>query len=398
MEGNAVRFQWLVQQRTREAAFYKYVNDQIALAKGWATKMAEDANYVIPAATTTEYKHFRYQMFDKKVGVDSAGASRYAAGAKSPKKLLDEATTARDSDTENTGGSGNKVGGVKRAQETSPAYRGYLTTWTRHTGNAAGVLATAGWVTKQYGYTVKAKQYTWWLLAKEASKTNKAWNTAMYMQTTAAASEYGSAVDNKTMLSAPVAYNNQGAGPADAQCDETSGEKCADCAWVAKTQLAATTSITDATKCFTACQEYNVSTLGIGEKYTNAVGHGSAGDYYSPRRVAGAKVCMGASFTTSGSVCKIFTVAPDKLIASMGNGQGAALLTNKLMPKAASAGGKCQTVVKKDTTKTVADDNATMPRWATLWNAWYLKYKLAIAGTTAYDQMVADATAQATLE
>jgi hypothetical protein len=107
---------------------------------------------------------------------------------------------------------------------------------------------------------------------------------------------------------------------------------------------------------------------------------------------------MGASFTTSGSVCKIFTVAPDKLIASMGNGQGAALLTHKLMPKAASAGGKCQTVVKKDTTKTVADDNATMPRWATLWNAWYLKYKLAIAGTTAYDQMVADATAQATLE
>jgi hypothetical protein len=122
-----------VQQRTREAAFYKYVNDQIALAKGWATKMAEDANNVNPAATTTEYKHFRYQMYDKKVAVDTAGALRYAAGAKSPKKLLDEATTARDSDTENTGGSGNKVGGVKRAQETSPAYRVYLTTWTRHT-------------------------------------------------------------------------------------------------------------------------------------------------------------------------------------------------------------------------------------------------------------------------
>jgi len=53
LEGNAVRFQWLVQQRTREAEFYKYVNDQILLAKGWANKMNADAAYVVPAATTT---------------------------------------------------------------------------------------------------------------------------------------------------------------------------------------------------------------------------------------------------------------------------------------------------------------------------------------------------------
>jgi len=397
LEGNAVRFQWLVQQRTREAEFYKYVNDQILLAKGWANKMSADAAYVVPAATTTEYKHFRMQMYDKKTGVDTAGAARYAAGAASAKALLNTATTARDSSTESTGGSGNKMGGVKRAQETSPAYRGYVTNWTRYTGDAAGVIGTAAWVTMQHGYTTKAKQYTWWLLAREASAANKAWNTAMYMQTTAAASEYASAVDNKTMLSGPVPYNFQTGASADAACDETNGNKCADCAWVAKVSNVAGT-IDDATKCFTACQEYNVSTDGIGEEYNNGAGHGNVGKYYAPRRVAGAKVCMGASYTSTGPVCKLFTVAPAPLIAGMNTGIGSEMITGKVLPIVATAGGKCQTVVKKDTSLTPSDTNATMTRWAQLWNGWYTKYKLAIAGTNAYDNMVADATAQAELE
>lgn len=289
------------------------------------------------------------------------------------------------------------MGGVKRAQETSPAYRGYVTNWTRHTSDTAGVTGTAAWVTMQHGYTTKAKQYSWWLLARAASLSNKNWNTAMYMQTTATDSEYGSAVDNKTMLSAPVAYNNQTGAPADAACDETTGAKCTDCAWVAKVSNVAGT-IDDATKCFTACQEYNVSTDGIGEEYTNAAGHSNSGKYYAPRRVAGAKICMGASYTTSGPVCKLFTVAPDKLIAGMNTGIGSQMLTGKVLPIVATAGGKCQTVIKKDTTKVPKDTNATMARWAQLWDDWYNKYKLAIAGTTVYDEMVADATAQAELE
>lgn len=85
-----------MQQRTREAEFYKYVNAQIVLAKGWATKYSSDNTYVVPGATTTEYKHFRMQMFDKKTGGDTAGATRYAAGNPSASKLLDTAKTARD--------------------------------------------------------------------------------------------------------------------------------------------------------------------------------------------------------------------------------------------------------------------------------------------------------------
>lgn len=77
MEGNAVKYQWLVHQRTREAAFYDYVNKQIVLAKGWATKMATDAVYVIPANTTENYKLFRYAIKDlKTAGIDT----RYNVG------------------------------------------------------------------------------------------------------------------------------------------------------------------------------------------------------------------------------------------------------------------------------------------------------------------------------
>ena len=165
--------------------------------------MSSDAAYVIPAATTDNYKLFRYQMFDKKAGVDTAGAARYAAGAVSAKKLLDNAATARDLSTM-SGGSGYRIGGVKRAQVSSPAYRGYLTTWTRYTNDSAGVTATAAWVTAQAGYATKAKQYTWWLKAREAALAGKAWNTAMYTKTLAASSEYGADTDNKTVFGAPT--------------------------------------------------------------------------------------------------------------------------------------------------------------------------------------------------
>lgn len=283
------------------------------------------------------------------------------------------------------------MGGVKRAQA-AVTFRKYLTVWTRHTGNVAGTAAVKTWVQAQKGYTAKAKQYTWWLLARDASAKNKIWNTAMYATTTAAGSDLVSDLANRTYFSAPVATEVKDTATS-RPCDETNGKKCADCAWANVSTLPVTgASITDGDKCYNACQEYNYGTNGIAIK---------SGTYYGPRTTAAAKVCTAASFTTSSKACNLLTVAPAKIVALGTPDKAAAdkLLTALMLPaKSTSVAGKCQTVVSVAFTKTPADTNATIARWAALWNDWYLKYKLAMPTVTAYTDMANDAKAQATKE
>lgn len=221
LEGKADKFQWLTKQRERENEFYKSVNAAILVAKGWANSMATDKTYKVKDPTTdVGAKAFQQAIRDLKTGADTENTNRYKKDAESPAKLLETALTNRDSATEN-GGSGNKMGGVKRTQG-SAGIREYLTTWTPMV--AADLTALLTWFNAQGGFTAKAKQYTWWVTAREASKLNETWNTDMYTKSLKAGSDTltasGADLDNKAFFSAPpsVAVKNSGA---DKQCDET---------------------------------------------------------------------------------------------------------------------------------------------------------------------------------
>lgn len=130
--------------------------------------------YKIPALKDDANTLFGLARTDTKATVDT----RYDATKEAPMKLLDTAKKARDNATKTNPGSGWRIGGVTRA-DNAKAFRGYLDTWTPQ--NAGAVSTVAAWVTSQFGASGsdQAKQYLWWLKAKDASKESKAWNTAM---------------------------------------------------------------------------------------------------------------------------------------------------------------------------------------------------------------------------
>jgi hypothetical protein len=229
--------------------------------------------------------------------------------------------------------------------------------------------------------------------ARDASKLNKTWNDDMYSKSLKASSDTltasGADLDNYKFISVPpsVAVKDSGA---DKACDET--KKCADCVWLTVTKLYSNTGTTVNTKalCYQACQEYNVDkSVGIGIK---------SGNYYGPNVLAGAKICMGASFTTGTSACALYTVIPKRVNDDGGDLKGTTLAGKKLLVVKSSNVGFCQSVMTPSESKTVDKGNAVMPFWAKAWYTWYDKYKLAMPTVATWDNMKTEADAQAELE
>lgn len=78
-------------------------------------------------------------------------------------------------------------------------------------------------------------------------------------------------------------------------------------------------------------------------------------------------------------MCKLFLVKPAGVTAHIAGGKtlkGAELVTAKLIPTAHGTDtGNCDAVISKTESKAGGLQNATVPYFAQLWDAWYQKYK-----------------------